>query len=429
MTAISCSKCKKDNGLMYFSTSCGDLILCEDCSTKFLIEDHSICYECQQKVEILPYQDDDTNKEAFCDVHQKKCEFFCQDCQHFLCGDCILEQLHKKDDKHVNHKILKIGELQDNPIFDKANQQAADAIKILQPLYSNIVRSIKKYKSIKAKIESTYDDAMICMHDSFDKIQRHVLKAKEVYDNKIIENVNKNENLMRTIQQITNDSEEVLTSSDSQISSVSFSICKRISNIIKEVENETDTEIPELPKNIFTNELVPPFSGFTIVIPKFVETYKSNDFKTIYSPSVDMYHGKWRTKIQLSEKDDSTYLSIFLEFLSGIGSPIVMEYKVQISHPTKNEYLSKSFKSEFNVMDSWGWMKFAQIDTIINDGFVKDDDSLSLEIKLRPSSYAEYTKIFEKLLTRYKNKYKEIKNKRKDTESNNIDQNTKQQKT
>ena len=221
---------------------------------------------------------------------------------------------------------------------------------------------------------------------------------------------------MKKIQEITNTCELILKSNDSQIISAACSISNKISEIVKDAKNEQEDTLPTLPKNIFTNELIPPFSGFTIVIPKFLESYKSKNFQTIYSPSVDMYHGKWRTKILLSEKENITNLSIFIEFLNGIGGPLLIEYKVQINHPTKNEVLTKTFKSEFNVMDSWGWLKFAPMDTIINGGFVKDDDTLSLDIKLRPASYAEYSKIFEKLLVKYKMKYKELKQKRKSSE-------------
>lgn len=409
MHKISCSKCQENDEMSYYITSCGDLILCENCATEFVTIEDCICSKCNQKVEIMPYEQSEQNKEIFCNEHQKKCDYYCQNCQEYLCGDCIFEQLSKPKNKHKGHKILKIEEL-----LDGANQQAADAIKALQPLYDSISQSIEKYKSIKASIESKYDDTLILMHNSFRKIQSHIDKAKEEYSSKIIEKIDKNESLMKSILEITENCEIVLKSNDTQILSTACSISEKISKIVQEAETAKEEELPTLPKNIFTNELIPPFSGFTIVIPKFVQSYTEKNFQTIYSPSVDMYHGKWRTKILLSEKENITNLSIFIDFLSGIGSPLLIEYKIQINHPTTNKVISKSFKSEFNVMDSWGWLKFTPIDSIIDGGFVKEDDSLSLDIKLRPASYAEYSKIFEKLLCKYKGKYKELKQKSKE---------------
>ena len=343
-----------------------------------------------------------TNDEnVTCEIHEKKCDFYCTNCNVFLCGDCILEYI-TKGNPHQNHNVIKVEEM--------IKEKGIISLQNLQTLLSQITFSIKKYESIKGKIESNFDESMISMHSAFRNIQEHIRTKEKSFENVSQNIAQKNEIKMEEIQILVDDSEEILKSTDPQIASSALCVIDKIKKIVSE---KMDPIV--FPKISFTNELIPEYSSFQIKIPKFIESFKSKTYKTTYTQPIDIFHGQWRTKIYGSQKGDDSHanLAVFVELLKGYGTPILIDYKVQIHHPEKDSIISRTFKSEFNVMDSWGWTKFAVVDTIINEGYVNANDELVLEICLRPSSYAEYCKIYSQILKKTQSKYRSLKKKYK----------------
>ncbi|OHT17168.1 MATH domain containing protein [Tritrichomonas foetus] len=411
MLTIKCNECDKSNAASYYITSCGDQILCNECTVKFIKKLKSVCKICNQKVEIRKHKIDDT-----CAIHHKKCDFYCQTCQSFLCGDCILDQFNDNS-PHKGHSISKIED-----ILDDANTQAIDAMNSLLSLQKRISLYIKKYDSIKTQIESSFDETMISMHSAFRTIQEHVHAVEKKNEDEVMEIAERNEILMEEIKVLVDDSEEIFQSNDPQIATAALCVIDKIKRISSE---KVDTVT--FPKISFRNELVPDYSTFQIEIPNFVSSFKGKTYKTTYTPPIDIFHGKWRAKIHASPKGDDSHanLSVFIELLNGYGTPFYIDYKVQIRHPEKSDVISRAFKSEFNVMDSWGWTKFAVVDTIISEGFVQPNDTIIMDISIRPSNFAEYSKIYESVLKRYRDKYHNMKEqikKLEDSDDQNDDQ-------
>ncbi|KXJ76592.1 hypothetical protein RP20_CCG009348 [Aedes albopictus] len=77
-------------------------------------------------------------------------------------------------------------------------------------------------------------------------------------------------------------------------------------------------------------------------------------------------------------------LGIYLELVEGL--PCWMECRFQLLHPDSKRVIHKRIKQHFDrsTQKDWGFRDFVALKTILDDNYLKDDDSLELLYHIRP---------------------------------------------
>jgi len=100
----------------------------------------------------------------------------------------------------------------------------------------------------------------------------------------------------------------------------------------------------------------------------------------------------WRLKVYPNGNGvaKGNYISIFLEMLKGLSEPSKYEYRVEmlnIKDPAA-QAIVREFSSDFEVGECWGYNRFYRIDLLEREGFLSDDDSITLKYYVRSPNYA-----------------------------------------
>jgi tripartite motif-containing protein 37 len=88
-----------------------------------------------------------------------------------------------------------------------------------------------------------------------------------------------------------------------------------------------------------------------------------------------------------------TFISVFLELVSGSIEPAKYDYKVELLKPSVVADASSSpspicrvFTSVFEEGECWGYNRFCKIETILQ-GFLDEHGGITFEFSIRPSTY------------------------------------------
>ena len=326
-----------------------------------------------------------------CKLHHKPFEYYCENCNASLCGDCIFEQLTKVSDLHNNHNIIKIKEIK-----EKAFAALKETLEQLQDKYNLINNYINRAKNYKDQLLLANNQTQINMHDTFSNIKLSLNEAENVTNEQLNNLVIQLECLMNNVVELIDNSDYLLNLNE--IIDIN-AIPTLINKIEKFVNEKYDFEFKKQ-SITWTNEIDPELVSYYWKIPNFISEFKNNKFKDKYSKVFLRYNCQWRVKITKTEKEN---LGIYLELLNGINEPVKFEYQIEIIYKKDNHIIKKKAQSLFSKMDSWGWRKFVSINQL------NENDELYLCIKLRPLSYVDAARIGEKVLLDLKAKYKKLK--------------------
>jgi hypothetical protein len=127
---------------------------------------------------------------------------------------------------------------------------------------------------------------------------------------------------------------------------------------------------------------------------------------------VKIYGNSWRLKVypygNLNGK--GTHVSVFLELRKGPPEKGTYSYRIELNSSTAGEGPTvREYASEFVVSDSWGWNKAIAIDKVLNHGYLSEDESLTIHLKLKPETYYSAYKDLKVALEAKKRKYRELK--------------------
>ena len=141
---------------------------------------------------------------------------------------------------------------------------------------------------------------------------------------------------------------------------------------LKEVQNKPGLIFSKDIINIdFESELVPEFSIGVFEIINYNKIRFESEI--IYSKELISNGLVWRLKVYPNGNGiaKGSYLSVFLEMLSGVTTPTKYEYKVElINHVNTTMSVIREFASDFEANECWGYNRFFRIDNLNKDGYI-----------------------------------------------------------
>ncbi|XP_062555164.1 E3 ubiquitin-protein ligase TRIM37-like isoform X2 [Armigeres subalbatus] len=309
-------------------------------------------------------------KKDICPKHLRSINFYCCTCKLCVCDECAVTDEHHLDHTFKCLDVIYDGNLQiAEEEFEKVRHYTKKIASLVEKVERNVelVRKVKeeKLREIRSIAESAIEGLERQVSDKLQKLQSHkyALTAE-----------------MQDIEQSLRIMEaEVVSSSRSQF------IAKK-SRIFKECN-----KIRMNPIKDFKQIRVP--VSLKIEIPKIYETgifvienFSSfDDNKVAYSNEfTDAFGHIWRIMVWCVISDDQ--LGIYLELVE--GSPCWMECRFQLLHPDSKRIIHKRIKQHFDrsTQKDWGFRDFVALKTILDDNYLKEDDSLELLYHIRPCS-------------------------------------------
>jgi tripartite motif-containing protein 37 len=140
----------------------------------------------------------------------------------------------------------------------------------------------------------------------------------------------------------------------------------------------------------FPSELVPNYDSSLFVIKDFSRIRHSHE--VVYSEPLLTNGLTWRLKVYPNGNGiaKGNYISIFLEMLKGLCEPSKYEYRVEMlnSKDSTAQAIVREFSSDFEVGECWGYNRFYRIDLLEREGFLSDDDCITLKYYVRAPNYA-----------------------------------------
>lgn len=96
--------------------------------------------------------------------------------------------------------------------------------------------------------------------------------------------------------------------------------------------------------------------------------------------------------VQLKIMKIGTFISVFLELVSGSIEPTKYDYKIELVKPSSaadsllTSPLCRVFTSVFDEGECWGYNRFCKIDTVLQ-GFLDDQGGITFEFSVRSPTY------------------------------------------
>lgn len=307
-------------------------------------------------------------RKDICPKHMRSINFYCCTCKLCVCEECAVA-----DSRHLDHTFKSLDVIYDSNLqiaeeeFEKVRHYLKKMATLTEKVDRNVelVKRVKeeKLREIRAIAESAIEGLECQVNEKLQKLQGHKYTLlAEIQD---IE------------QSLRHMEAEVAASSRSQFlakKSKLFKECNKIRmNPIKDFKQirvpvSLKIEIPTIYETgIFVIEN---FSSF-------------DDNKVAYSNEfADNFGHVWRIMVWCVISDDQ--LGIYLEMVEGM--PCWMECRFQLIHADSKKIIHKKIKQHFDrgSQKDWGFRDFVALKTILDENYLKEDDSLELLYHIRP---------------------------------------------
>ena len=336
---------------------------------------------------------------VICPLHNKKFEFFCSTCKRKLCPDCLFEEYTNKSKEHLNHKIDKLL----NKV-DEARKELENALKKVDEQTKLLDKETEKQKLVNQENEMKIE-----MFNVFRSIQKELEEKYQQVEQQSVTNANMLSSDIVEISKLISEASAILNTNDTCLLPTAEKLYQTISQYLqKDILDRTPSARFSL-----STRILPPFIKHKDCITEYSkkrEQFKDSD-GYIYLDNFNMFGAVWRIKFYPNgnKRGKNSHVSVFLEVLKGFEGHYSFDYQVKIKHPQKKDFYERHFVSQFTDLDSWGWNRYHPIQSLLDNGFLGDDDTLHIVVKIRPSDYIVLTQIYANILEKEQKQYEELK--------------------
>uniref|UniRef100_A0A182PGV2 RING-type domain-containing protein n=1 Tax=Anopheles epiroticus TaxID=199890 RepID=A0A182PGV2_9DIPT len=310
-----------------------------------------------------------------CPKHDKIVNFYCSTCKQCICEVCATDV---QEGKHRDHtfKALHVTYEQHVSLLDAELEKVEHYRDKLSLLINKIERNVELIRRVKSVKHKELEAIMVSVLNSLDRQEEEKLGklcAHRLTLKREMEDVDVKLQAMRYEMALCSKPHLI------QMKSKVFAACNAIRmNPIKDfkqirVPASLKIEIPHL------------FETGVFVVQNF-STFDDN--KVVYSNEfADCMGRTWRIMAWCVISED--HFGIYLELVH--GRPCWMECTFQLIHLDPEKTISKTIRQYFDrtPQKGWGLRDFVTLKTILEDNYLRANDSLELLYNIRPCSPCE----------------------------------------
>ena len=164
--SFKCCLCGKSYHHPLISFKCCNSLSCKKCFYDY-IKNHKFCPKCGNCI---------LNDQNMCTKHGKPYEYKCENCNTFLCSECLFDIHCNKNNEHKDHKISKVTDLH-NEVKNKIDNE----LQKLREMLKTIKNEMRKIAQLKLDVSSTKDIAFIDSNTSFRILQKNITPAETLF--------------------------------------------------------------------------------------------------------------------------------------------------------------------------------------------------------------------------------------------------------
>jgi len=143
----------------------------------------------------------------------------------------------------------------------------------------------------------------------------------------------------------------------------------------------------------FPSELVPNYDSSVFQIHDYSRLRQTHE--VVYSQPLITNGLTWRLKVYPNGNGiaKGNYISVFLEMLKGLSEPSKYEYRVEmVNKRSPQNCIIREFASDFEVGECWGYNRFFRIDLLDKDGYLDEDDTITLKYFVRAPNFSQQSR-------------------------------------
>uniref|UniRef100_A0A182QLR1 RING-type domain-containing protein n=1 Tax=Anopheles farauti TaxID=69004 RepID=A0A182QLR1_9DIPT len=314
--------------------------------------------------------DDNDTKSELCPQHRRLVNFYCSTCKQCVCEVCATEII---DGHHQNHsfKTLHVTYKQHMEQLESELEKVEDYRDRLSLLHNKIERNIELIGTVKSVKQKELEAIIVSVMKNLDRQEEEKLAQLSVHQYALM---NQMENIDLKLQAMRC---EMSLCSKSQLIQMKTGIVDACNAIRSEPIK--DFKEVRVPANLKIE--IPDFFETGVFVVQNFSTFDDN--KVVYSSDFSDCQGRtWRIMAWCVISED--HFGIYLELVS--GRPCWMECTFQLIHLNPEKTIRKTIRQYFDRIPQkgWGLRDFVTLKTILDDGYVRDNDSLELLYNIRP---------------------------------------------
>ncbi|CAG9318305.1 TRIM37_2 [Blepharisma stoltei] len=365
---------------------------CNHCITRWLTEQRPQCPHCRaplrlqnlvngrivselsQALESLQISKPEPIEK--CSTHSLSLNYYCMTCFKAICSDCAmfgaehkghefqhLSTIHEKHVKSIKHKSSAL------------RKRIAELGSILREIDINIEK-VKKSKEEKSKeLISTAEK----MQERLEAQVKNKLQILHEQKEAISEEIDNLENMHIDInKQLSQDGKSKLIAKTPELIKMLKELNQKPLSRYNKVAVSTDIQ----------SEITPSYDSGTFEIKNYSTLRATTE--VIYSDTLQTGGITWRLKVYPNGNGVArdSYLSVFLEMMKGLQNSSKYEYRVEmVNHLSSNLCVVREFTSEFESGECWGYNRFFKIELLKEEGYLSEEDTISLRYYIRPPTY------------------------------------------
>ncbi|XP_055545915.1 E3 ubiquitin-protein ligase TRIM37-like [Wyeomyia smithii] len=307
-------------------------------------------------------------KKDICAKHVKNMNFYCCTCKVCVCDECAVV-----DEHHLDHTFKSLDVIYDG------------SVQIAEEEFEKVRHYMKKIGALVEKVDRNVELVKKVKEEKLKEIRAIAESAIEGLDRQVREKVQKLQGHKYSLLAEMQDVEKSLRSMELELMACSKSqfIAKK-SKLFKECNKIRMNPIKDFKQIRVPVSLkieVPTINETGIFV---IENFSSfDDNKVAYSNEfADNFGHIWRIMVWCVISEDQ--LGIYIELVE--GQPCRMECRFQLLHTDAKKVIHKQIKQYFDcgAQKDWGFRDFIALKTILDESYLKEDDSLELLYHIRP---------------------------------------------
>ncbi|GJD07676.1 E3 ubiquitin-protein ligase TRIM37 [Galdieria sulphuraria] len=267
----------------------------------------------------------DSHREMICQKHELELKYFDITCNLCICAECAMFT-----EEHRLHKFDKL-----DSVYSKRAERIRTESDGLKSRAENLRKIVDKFESEIQKLNSVREQRMEELFDVFEQFKTRIDKQISV---KMTSLVNKKNALEEEIYLLESMYQEVERQLNRTPKPILISKAEELAAALSEVHRRPVEQfsISTVDDSDVVSEVVPPFMKGILKIENYANIVHSKSAEVILSQPLTMNGLVWRLKVYPLGNGDArgTFLSVFLELVSGPTEPAKYDYKVELVKPS-----------------------------------------------------------------------------------------------
>jgi tripartite motif-containing protein 37 len=341
----------------------------------------------------------DSHREMVCQKHELELKY--DVCASYIaslnlsryfdvtCNLCICAECAMFTEEHRLHKFDKL-----DSVYAKRSERIRTESDGLKSRAENLRKIVDKFEVEIQKLNNVREQKMEELFDVFEQFKSSIDKQISVRMTSLVNKKNALEEEIYLLESMYQEVERQLSRTPKPLL---ISKAEELAAALGEVHRRPVEQFSVSPveEADIPSEVVPPYTKGILNIENYIGLVQTRSTQVILSEPVTMNGLVWRLKVYPVGNGDAkgTFISVFLELVSGSIEPAKYDYKVELLKPSVVADASSSpspicrvFTSVFEEGECWGYNRFCKIETILQ-GFLDERGGITFEFSIRPPTY------------------------------------------